>query len=214
MLNGNDYSTGNPYTVGTWGLGTFNNYSLYGGNGSVPTLYAFHIESVTPSDLSVKLSGMGIDTSNGEADPFAYMVLDLNEESISRYTSDGKLIGSGPVSISTSYNMIEIKTSETGNILAPYSYRNKGNKVQSYYMRFNRQEPGSAGCRRIRVPLPTARQHVVPWEALLPGLPQFPRSVGFGKSEQICLVNNVDSNALLIAMKRDAIRACLFILTR
>lgn len=141
MLNGNDYSTGNPYTVGTWGLGTFNNYSLYGGNGSVPTLYAFHIESVTPSDLSVKLSGMGIDTSNGEADPFAYMVLDLNEESISRYTSDGKLIGSGPVSISTSYNMIEIKTSETGNILAPYSYRNKGNKVQSYYMRFNRQEP-------------------------------------------------------------------------
>lgn len=139
MLNGNDMYTGKDYTVGTWGLGTYNNYNLYGGNGSVPTLYAYHVESVTPSGLSAALSGMGIDTSNGEANPFAYMVIDLNEETISRFTSEGKLIGSGPVSISTGINGVEIKTTESGNILTPYSYRNKGTKMQTYYMQFNRQ---------------------------------------------------------------------------
>lgn len=142
MLNGNDMYNGNSYTVGTWGLGTYNNYSIYGGNGGVPTLYAYHVESVTPDRLSAALSGMGIDTSNGEADPFAYMIIDLNEETISRYTSDGKLIGSGPVSISTGIdNRVIIKTTESGNILTPYSYRNKGTKMQTYYMQFNRLAP-------------------------------------------------------------------------
>jgi len=140
MLEGNDMYSGKSYTVGTWGIGTFNNYNLYGGNGSVPTLYAYHVESVTPGNLSAKLSEMGISTSNGEADPFAYMVLDLNEETISRYTSDGKLIASGPISISANYSVV-ITASESGNILTPYSYRNKGNKMQTYYMRFNRQAP-------------------------------------------------------------------------
>lgn len=137
MLKENDYYSGKEYTVGTWGLGT---YSLYGGNGSVPTLYAYHIESVTPSNLSATLTTMGVDTSNGEADPFAYMVLDLNEETISRYTNDGKLIESGPISILAN-TMVEIKASENGNILTPYSYRNKGKKMQTYYMQFSRQAP-------------------------------------------------------------------------
>lgn len=137
MQKGVEFTSGKDYTVGTWGLATYSN--AYSGNGGVPTLYAYHVESVTPSELSATLTGLGIDTSNGEADLFAYMVLDFNEETINRYTANGKLIGSGPVSIIAKGHSVEIKTSENGNILTPYSYRNNGNKMQSYIMQFNRQ---------------------------------------------------------------------------
>lgn len=124
------------YTAGT--LGSASYLDAYRGNGYVPCIYANHVESVTPQDLKTYLEGIGADTSNGEADPFAYMVLDLNEETISKYTADGKLIESGSFDIS--YVNLEVQFNTVGaSILAPYAYANNGKKHTSFIIRCNEQ---------------------------------------------------------------------------
>ena len=126
------------YTAGTLGSASFS--QDYRGNGYVPCLYANHVESVIPQNLKTYLEGIGVDTSNGEADPFAYMVLDLNEETISKYTADGKLIESGSFDLTFMGSEVQFNT-VGASILAPYAYANSGKKQTSFIIRCNEQNP-------------------------------------------------------------------------
>lgn len=135
LYNSSDYS-GNSFVVGTLGSASYSSGS--NGNGYVPVIYANHIESVTPQNLKTYLEGVGVDTSNGEADPFAYMVLDLNEETISKYTADGTFIESCNFDLSYLNREIQINTTEA-SILAPYAYGDNGKKQSSFNVRYNQQ---------------------------------------------------------------------------
>ena len=136
QYEGRDYMSGQIVVIGTWGSAS-HDYQTYGNNVSVPVLYAPQVEGVLPENLAGRLSDLGVDVTNGEADPFAYMVLDFVDETVSKYTSDGRLISSGPIQIQCAYSTVTVKASADGNILAPYSFINKGAKQDEYQVKCN-----------------------------------------------------------------------------
>ncbi|MBR1415276.1 MAG: RagB/SusD family nutrient uptake outer membrane protein [Prevotella sp.] len=130
-----DWSTGAECVIGTIGL-----YSWQGIHptvGSIGIIYAPHIASTTAADLTSFVQTKGWAVAEGETDPFAYMVFNLYDMTISKYTADGQLIATSSfiVTRSDDYNII-IRTTGDG-ILVPYLYNGNGQKEQTFNLRYD-----------------------------------------------------------------------------
>ena len=126
--------TGANVTVGSYGLTSWN--SELTTVGSIPVAYMPHIESVTVHDLQSYLSSKGIDVTNGETDPFAYMTLSMKDKKIRKYTRDGSLISEKAFTAKLDGGLIYI-TTEPDAIMVPYLYNDTNQKEVSFMVRSN-----------------------------------------------------------------------------
>ena len=127
-----DYSVGANVTVGSYGLTSWN--SGLTTVGSLPVAYMPHIESVTVHNLQSCLTSKGIDVTNGETDPFAYMTLSMKDKKIRKYTRDGSLISEKAFTAKLDGGLIYI-TTEPDAILVPYLYNDTKQKEVSFMVR-------------------------------------------------------------------------------
>ena len=129
-----DYYTDSNVTVGSYGLTSWN--SGVTSIGSIPITYMPHIESVTVQNLRDYLSGKGVQVTNGEADPFAYMTLSMKDKKIRKYKSDGSLISEKAFTAKLEGGNIVI-TTEPDATLVPYLYNNPSQKEVSFIVNGN-----------------------------------------------------------------------------
>ena len=132
VFNSRDYNTGNIVTVGSYGLTGWN--SDLTPNGGIPVSYGRHYESVTDQNLKSYLSSKGIDVTNGEADPFAYMTLSMKDKKIRKYTRDGSLISEKGFTAKLDGGMIYIVTEPDATPI-PYLYNDTNQKETSFMLR-------------------------------------------------------------------------------
>jgi len=134
VYNSVDYNTSNHVTVGSYGLTGWN--SQLTPNGGIPVTYGRHYESVTDYNLQAYLGGKGIDVTNGEADPFAYMTISMKDKKIRKYTSDGTLISEKAFSAKMNDGQIVI-TTEPDATPIPYLYNDTNQKETTFIVRGN-----------------------------------------------------------------------------
>ena len=132
IYNSSDYYTGANYTVGSYGLTGWN--SGLTAAGSIPVTYMPHFESVTPDNLQTYLSSKGIDVTNGEADPYAYMTICMKDKKIRKYTRDGALISEKSFTAKLEGSQITI-TTEPDATPIPYLYNDTKQKETSFILR-------------------------------------------------------------------------------
>ena len=133
VYNSYDYDIGADVTVGSYGLCSSWDSELTT-SGSLPISYMPHIESVTDQDLTAYLSSKGVNVTNGEADPFAYMTLSMKDKKIRKYKSDGSLISEKAFSAKLENDYIVI-TTEPNATLIPYLYNKTNQKEVSFIVR-------------------------------------------------------------------------------
>lgn len=127
-----DYSVGANVTIGSYGLASWNSGQVTAG--AIPVAYMPHIESVMVHNLQSYLSSKGVDVTNGETDPFAYMTLSMKDKKIRKYTRDGSLISEKGFTAKLDGGFIYI-TTEPDATLIPYLYNDVNRKEVSFMVR-------------------------------------------------------------------------------
>ena len=125
--------------------GTIGNYSweepyYSSAQGSIEGLYFPYIGGTSAADLSAFVKANNMTVAEGEADPFAYMVFDLYENTIKKYTADGKLINTGTFTMERGLDYVTIHTSENAT-LVPYRYNGQVATVRDFYLRYPNVSP-------------------------------------------------------------------------
>ena len=132
VSSGYNYSVGANVTIGSYGLTSWN--SGLTTVGSIPVAYMPHIESVTIQNLQSYLSSKGVNLTNGEADPFAYMILSMKDKKIRKYSRDGSLISEKAFTVKLDNGLIYI-TTEPDATPIPYLYNDTNQKETSFIVR-------------------------------------------------------------------------------
>ena len=133
VFNSRNYNTGEFDVVGSYGLTTL--YADIPTNGGLPIAYTSHVESVTPDNLAAWLTGKGVDVSNGEADPFAYMTMSMKDKKIRKYKVDGTLISEKSFTAKLENGYRIVITTEPDAALIPYLYNDTNKKEVSFIVR-------------------------------------------------------------------------------
>jgi len=133
VFNSRNYNTGEFVVVGSYGLTT--SYADIPTNGGIPIAYTSHVESVTPDNLLAWLTSKGIDASNGEADPFAYMTMSMKDKKIRKYKADGTLISEKSFTAKSENGYRIVITTEPDAALIPYLYNDTSKKEVSFIVR-------------------------------------------------------------------------------
>lgn len=118
---------------GSWGFGGWpENSSDYF---SVPYLYCAQLDGVLPQDLAARAESWGI-TDTRDADPYAYMVFNLCDKTISKYTRDHQLITTGAFEWEDLGYDIRL-TVHNQATLFPYSFYGEGETVERFTLRYS-----------------------------------------------------------------------------
>ena len=98
--------------IGTYGLISREVVDIWG-------IYHSYIQGTAATDLTAFVKANNMTVAEGEADPFAYMVFDLYENSIKKFTADGNLINTGTFTLERGKGDVIIHTSDNAT-LVPY----------------------------------------------------------------------------------------------
>ena len=128
-----DYNTDSYVTVGPYGITSWN--SDLPQNGYLTFTYMPHLQSVTDTDLRTYLTRKGIDVTNGEADPFAYMTISMKDKKIRKYTPGGSLISEKAFTAKLDDGGQVFITTEPDATLVPYLFNDTSRKEVSFLVK-------------------------------------------------------------------------------
>lgn len=115
-----------------WGYGGYKtNTGL-----SVPGIYCNQYGGAEIEQLSDYATAWNLQEKR-DADPYAYMMFDLYNETVNKYTRDGELISQSPFECKHpegSFAQQQEITIHDGGILFPYRYNGNGEKVENFTM--------------------------------------------------------------------------------
>lgn len=131
---GYSWNAGKDVTYGTIGNYSWEEPYASMGLSSIGGLYVPYIQGTSAADLATFVKDKNMTVADGETDPMAYMVFDLYENTIKKYTTDGKLINSGTFTLERG-SYITIHTSENAT-LVPYRYNGQVETVRDFYLRY------------------------------------------------------------------------------
>ena len=126
--------TGEYITYGTIGNYSWSEPYVSTAPGSIEGLYVPYIQGTTAADLDAFVRSSNMTVAEGETDPFAYMVFDLYDNTIKKYSADGKLLNTGTFTLDRGSGNITIHTSENAT-LVPYRYNGQVATVRDFYLR-------------------------------------------------------------------------------
>jgi hypothetical protein len=125
--------------------GTIGNYSweepyYSSAQGSIEGLYFPYIGGTSATDLSAFVKANNMTVAEGETDPFAYMVFDLYDNTIKKYSADGKLLNTGTFTLERGSGYVILHTSENAT-LVPYRYNGQVATVRDFDLRYPNISP-------------------------------------------------------------------------
>ncbi|GEM_PF-21048 len=133
---GKNWNTGDEVTFGTYGLSSWEEPYRSQNLPSIGGIYDPYIKGTAASDLTSFVKANNMSVGEGETDPFAYMVFDLYNNTIKKYTADGKLINTGTFILNKEGSLMILKTSENAT-LVPYMYNGKNEITKEFLLRYN-----------------------------------------------------------------------------
>ena len=140
---GRNWSTGEDYTIGTFGLFSWEEPYISQQLPSITGIYAPYIQGTAATDLPAFVKANNMAVAEGEAEPFAYMVFDLYENSIKKYTADGNLINTGTFTLERGQGDVIIHTSDNAT-LVPYMYNGQSETTKDFSLRYNQNQSAFA----------------------------------------------------------------------
>ena len=135
-----NWQTGADVTYGTIGNYSWEEPYYSMAPGSIEGLYVPYIQGTSAADLESFVKTGNMTVAEGEADPFAYMVFDLYDNTIKKYSADGKLLNTGTFTLNRGSGYIGIHTSENAT-LVPYRYNGQVATVRDFYLRYPTVSP-------------------------------------------------------------------------
>ena len=145
QIHGVKWSYG-TYTMRYWKTGEYITYGTIGNYSweepyvsmdlpGIEGLYCPYIAGTSAADLAEYAKANNMTVAEGETDPFAYMVFDLYENTIKKYTADGKLINTGTFTMERGSSYVTLHTSENAT-LVPYMYNGQGATIKDFNLKY------------------------------------------------------------------------------
>lgn len=134
---GSNFYTGEAVTFGTYGLSSWAEPYRSQNLPSIVGIYDPYITGTAAADLASFVQANNLTVAEGEADPFAYMVFDLYNNTIKKYTADGTLINTGEFTLTIDGGSSTVLTTSVNATLVPYMYEGKGKISKEFLLRYH-----------------------------------------------------------------------------